>query len=122
MHGRNIIHRDLKLSNIMINPTNFDVKILDFGLSRDFTCQNINLQSIVGTPLFVAPEMLTENLYSEKCDLWSSGVLMYYLLSGDFAFNATNITNLYSEICKGVYSFTKTIWNDISLNAKNLIK
>ncbi|EAR85533.1 kinase domain protein (macronuclear) [Tetrahymena thermophila SB210] len=122
MHNLGIIHRDIKLENIMINESNLDVKILDFGLSRDFSQSQASiLQSIVGTPLYVAPEVINEQPYDQKSDSWSMGVLMYYLISGSHPFEASNIKELFKNICSANFNFRSSAWSGISKSAKVLI-
>lgn len=61
------------------------MKIIDFGLSKDFTREC--LKTKVGTPLYYAPEILTsEGTYTEKCDIWSIGIILYNILTGDYPF------------------------------------
>lgn len=74
LHSIHICHRDLKLDNVMINPETLDVKLVDFGYSRKFELNQ--LSSNVGTPYYVAPEVIGSN-YSKECDIWSIGVLTY---------------------------------------------
>jgi calcium-dependent protein kinase len=97
-HSHGIIHRDLKASNFLfVSPdTNTDVKIIDFGLARAFSRTGDRpddhdgtmdesawvMKSKVGTPYYVAPEILTEEYYTSKCDVWSIGVVAYLVLSG----------------------------------------
>ena len=87
-HSLGIVHRDLKPENILFeNKSKFsEIKLIDFGLSRK--CLNDDdLKSIVGTPYYVAPEVL-EGIYNEKCDVWSIGIIAYSLLNGSPPFIA----------------------------------
>jgi serine/threonine protein kinase len=99
IHHHGIIHRDLKACNFLfVSPdTNTNVKIIDFGLARTFS-RTVDrpddhdgtmmdesawvMKSKVGTPYYVAPEILTEEYYTSKCDIWSIGVVAYLVLSG----------------------------------------
>lgn len=88
LHSKGIAHRDLKPENVMYGSDE-RVKIIDFGLSK-LTVQNNgglngNLKTLVGTPYYVAPEVL-EGDYSKECDCWSLGVIMYIILSGYLPF------------------------------------
>lgn len=97
-HSRNIVHRDLKGENILFQTKSLnktDIKIIDFGLARKKN--TINLHSIVGTPLYVAPEVL-EGTYDKKCDIWAIGILMFLMLFGKYPFQDDNRTALFNKI------------------------
>ena len=101
-HGKGIVHRDLKMENVIFVDTkgNLDIKIIDFGLSQydtfkllslvnlisEETAKTVNMNDIVGTPHYIAPEVL-KGKYNQKCDIWSAGVILYSMLSGHFPFN-----------------------------------
>lgn len=78
----NIAHRDLKDQNILITYEG-NVKIIDFGLSKNFN--KFQMATITGTPLFMAPEVLSQK-YTNKCDLWSLGILVFLMFSEQFPF------------------------------------
>jgi len=81
LHGKKIAHRNIHPDNIVFESNDaLNVKLLDFGNSRKMG-ENEGMQGVYGTAYYVAPECLTQ-VYDEKCDLWSVGVLMYMLLSG----------------------------------------
>lgn len=84
LHARGIIHRDLKPANILITG-NLLLKIADFGFARKSNTIDL-YTSLVGTPLYMAPEVYKSN-YSSKCDIWSAGVIFYEMLTGtDFSY------------------------------------
>lgn len=88
-----IIHRDLKPENILIHNNNF--KIADFGLSRSVeNFQTQILSSIVGSPLYMAPQVIKEDHYTSKCDIWSLGVIYYEMLFGKTPWPATSVKEL----------------------------
>ena len=125
-HQKGIIHRDLKPENILIeseeeaNKEFFTVKIIDFGTSgklKNGEMFNLN----VGTPLYISPEVL-KNKYNEKCDMWSCGVIMYMMLSGNPPFKGDNDEEIYQAIKEGKYNFDDEKWDEISGEAKDLIK
>lgn len=82
-HKLGIVHRDLKPENILFDSKkeNSTIKIIDFGASAKLLKQGDKLNKRIGTPFYVAPEVLAAN-YNEKCDIWSLGVIMYILLCG----------------------------------------
>ena len=125
-HQNKIIHRDLKPENILIESEEeakkefFTIKLIDFG-----TCDKMKkgkkCDMIVGTTLYIAPEVL-ENYYDEKCDLWSCGVIMYMMLSGLPPFKGNNDDEITENIKNVNYDFYTQEWDEISNDAKDLIK
>jgi len=94
LHSHDVIHRDLKLENILVVSTFKDthgimcfVKITDFGLSKVVGSGLSIAQSTVGSPRYIAPEVLATGTHDFRADLWSLGVLLYVLLAGKFPFN-----------------------------------
>jgi len=91
MNQKGWIHRDIKAENVLISQVTEDeiyVKLCDFGFCTKKTDQNgvtLKLREVVGSPYYLAPEVLNQN-YGQKCDLWSLGVLMYFILSNSFPF------------------------------------
>ncbi len=96
LHKKVIAHRDLKPSNIMVD-TNGYIKLIDFGTAKiitDFT------QTIIGTPHYIAPEVLIGKGYSLTSDYWSIGICMYEIYYGSYPFgnSATDILEVYKDI------------------------
>lgn len=97
LHDKNICHRDLKPANIFIT---FDgaCAIGDFGLSK-FVEPDITLQSLAGTPLYMAPEMLTNNRnYGIEVDIWALGCILHELCSKITAFSGKNLMELIQNV------------------------
>jgi len=90
LYKKKIIHRDLKLQNILLGKNN-QIKIADFGFAK--YCDNLS-QTICGSPLYMAPEILNYKKYNSKADLWSFGILMYELLFDDIPYNPNNLNEL----------------------------
>ena len=89
MNEKNIIHRDLKLENILIkynNNENFDIKITDYGSSKKLKSLSRNCSTNIGTTVYMAPEILNGEKYNYKCDLWSLGIIIYKLYFGKSPF------------------------------------
>ena len=121
-HNNGICHRDLKPENLLYlnegEENDNPIKIIDFGLSQIFI--NRKLKTKVGTAYYVAPEILKGD-YTEKCDVWSAGVILYILLSGDPPFNGADDSVIYSKIATMKYTFPEKKWKNISNEAKDLI-
>jgi calcium-dependent protein kinase len=124
-HYEGICHRDLKPENLLLLNKKDDspIKVIDFGLSnifKDKSGKEIQMTSKVGTAYYVSPEVLSGN-YDEKCDIWSAGVILYILLCGDPPFNGPNDNEIYKKIKQKKFTFSNSIWKNISDQAKDLI-
>ncbi|KAL4492576.1 hypothetical protein ABPG72_007689 [Tetrahymena utriculariae] len=121
-HINNIVHRDLKPENILFDSkaTNSNLKVIDFGASTKFD-HNEKLTKRIGTPFYVAPEILTKKPYDEKCDVWSLGVIMYILLCGYPPFWGQTDQEIYEKVKKGKFEFYDEDWADRSSDSKDLI-
>ena len=125
-HKLKIIHRDLKPENILIykkNKNGFNtIKIIDFGTAIIFN-KKINDKSLTGSIYYIAPEVLSKNRnYTEKCDVWSCGIIMYILLTGIPPFNGETDEEIVTKIMNGRFNMEKYPWPIISSQAKDLIK
>jgi calcium/calmodulin-dependent protein kinase I len=115
LHSRNIVHRDLKLENWVLESGKdvwSPLKLIDFGLSTHFTAGH-RLSRVVGSSYYVAPEVLKKS-YTEACDLWSLGVIVYMLLSGAPPFYGKNDEAIKASIVQGEYTFPHELFRDVS--------
>ena len=125
-HFNKIIHRDLKPENILVENESekkieyFNIKVIDFGTS-DIIIKNNKFSKLIGTPLYMAPEIL-DNSYNEKCDLWSCGVILYILISGEAPFFGDHDQQMLKNVYKGKFTFESDVWKEVSEDAKDLIK
>lgn len=89
MHANNIVHRDLKIENIMISDSS-EIKIIDFGLSNLYDSRK-QLHTFCGSLYFAAPELLKANPYTgPEVDVWSFGVVLFVLVCGKVPFDDEN--------------------------------
>jgi len=106
-HAKGVVHRDLKLENILIDSITEDnkinIKVIDFGTAMFFSPDK-KIEGTLGTPYYVAPEVLM-GTYTEKCDLWSIGVILFVLLSGNVPFNGKNNEEILAAVKKGSFAF-----------------
>ncbi|KFD68571.1 hypothetical protein M514_00300 [Trichuris suis] len=129
LHSHGVIpHKDLKPSNVLyLDSSNApeSLRIIDFGFAKQLRAENGLLMTPCYTAQFVAPEVLKRQGYDRACDVWSLGVLMYAMLSGQTPF-ATNPTDSPSEILarvgEGRFALNEGIWQSISDVAKDLIR
>ena len=123
-NGMNIIHRDLKPENILIVKRQKNgyhpIKIIDFGTAKVFQKEKAE-HLLIGSAYYIAPEVLSRN-YTELCDLWSCGVIMYILLTGRPPFNGSSEEEIMKKIKEGNYDLKKYPWGIISEEAKDLLK
>ena len=117
MHHMNppIMHRDIKPENILIT-SNMQAKLTDFGWSNYIFPGN-KRNSVCGTPIYLAPEMITRIGHDEKVDIWSIGILLFELLTGDQAWAGDNIETVKQNICNLEISWPE----DMNVVAMDLI-
>jgi len=127
LHSNNIIHRDLKLENILISDIEkidnlelFDIKIIDFGTAKIYDKSHKKQKAIVGSSYYIAPEVLKRN-YDEKCDMWSCGVILYMLLVGHAPFDGETDEDIIKSIKVGVYKKNEERYIKGSEELKDLI-
>ncbi|KAI0564723.1 Serine/threonine protein kinase [Gracilaria domingensis] len=117
------VHRDIKPENILVDnhSKQWPIKLTDFGLSEKMQPDQL-LTDAIGTPLFVAPEILKGNGYDCACDMWSLGVVMYIVLCGYPPFPIyDNPQMLTAAIVNGNYSFPVGEWTHVSVDAKTVV-
>ena len=102
--------------------TNYEVKLIDFGCSKFLHRKGNNkLSGIVGTSIYCSPEVI-DDLYDERSDEWSCGVLMYILLCGEPPFQGETEDEIFANVKKGYIDYTKKKFNNVSENCIDLIK
>lgn len=108
-HAKNIVHRDLKPENILFDSkkSSSNLKIIDFGASTKFSDET-KLSKLIGTTYYIAPEILKKELYNEKVDIWSLGVILYIMLCGYPPFYGNKDQEIFAKICKGKFEFEST--------------
>ncbi|KAL3635330.1 hypothetical protein CASFOL_019877 [Castilleja foliolosa] len=117
-HEMGVVHRDIKPENILLSSSG-QMKLADFGLAVRIL-DGQRLTGIVGSPAYVAPEVLVGN-YSEKVDIWSAGVLLHALLVGFLPFQGDSLETVFEAIKKDKLDFVGGVWNSVSQPACDLL-
>jgi serine/threonine protein kinase len=103
IHSNNIIHRDIKLDNILIDLNN-TIKLCDFGVSKQIK-ENEVIYDQCGTPAYIAPEILrNEGFQGYAADVWSAGIVLYAMVQGRVPFFTKEVQDLYVMITKSPYT------------------
>jgi serine/threonine protein kinase len=118
LHDLDIVHRDIKAENILINR-NRQLKLIDFGFS--LRCKrNGTIDTFCGTPTYMAPEIVSKVDHSPiYTDMWSLGILFYVMLQGNYPFRAKSETDLFEKIKRGSFEY---IHGDTSKESRKLIE
>uniref|UniRef100_A0A2R9AAM3 Serine/threonine-protein kinase n=1 Tax=Pan paniscus TaxID=9597 RepID=A0A2R9AAM3_PANPA len=120
LHFKNIVHCDLKPENVLLASAEPfpQVKLCDFGFARIIGEKSFR-RSVVGTPAYLAPEVLRSKGYNRSLDMWSVGVIIYVSLSGTFPFNEDEDIN--DQIQNAAFMYPPNPWREISGEAIDLI-
>ena len=118
IHKKKIIHRDLKSGNIFLMKSGI-VKVGDFGIAKGLQSTWEKAKTFVGTPYFLSPEIINNQPYDNKSDIWALGVLLYELMTFQMPFNAVSLPLLSIKINRGVYKPPPSTY---SSDIRNLLK
>lgn len=123
LHAHDVVHLDLKPQNILLTSASplGDIKIVDFGLSRIMK-NSEELREIMGTPEYVAPEILSYDPISMATDMWSIGVLTYVMLTGVSPFLGDNKQETFLNISQMSLSYSEEEFDVVSESAIDFIK
>ncbi|EAR94679.2 Serine/Threonine kinase domain protein (macronuclear) [Tetrahymena thermophila SB210] len=110
-HKMSVVHRDIKLENILLDQSN-NIKIIDFGFSI-INGEDKKLKIFCGTPSYMAPEIVSKIEYiGQKADIWALGILLFVMLQGKFPFKGVNDNELFKKIKKGSFTYTHPVSSD----------
>jgi len=123
LHKHQIVHRDMKAENCLIDKAgpldDATLKVADFGLSCKIEPGKA-LVKIVGTPTHMAPEVIAKK-YTQICDVWSCGVILYVMLSGHLPFRGSTREEIQKNITQGAVEFKDKEWLDVSQAAVDFV-
>ena len=125
MHKKNIAHRDIKPENILLASRDSDkieLKITDFGFAKCYDPQEGGLTETLGSPLYMAPEIIKKLPYDCSVDIWALGVLVYIMLSGKPPFKGKSKDDVFVEITTKNINYSSDAWKKTSKEAKNFLR
>lgn len=123
LNTHNIVHRDIKIDNILVKKKliyekekndpfdiqQFEFKLGDLGLAKTIGSPDDWIKTQCGTPVCMAPEIVTGCLYNYKVDIWSLGTLLFNLITGTYPFKGRNIDELKDNLRKGAYKIPRDV-------------
>ncbi|XP_078427881.1 phosphoenolpyruvate carboxylase kinase 1-like [Wolffia australiana] len=119
-HRRGVCHRDVKPDNVLFDDWG-RLKLADFGSAAWFG-DGRPLRGVVGTPYYVAPEVLSGRDYGEKVDVWSAGVILYVLLAGIPPFRGESAVEIFEAVMRANLRFPTRVFLGVSAEAKDLLR
>ncbi|KAI0559889.1 Serine/threonine protein kinase [Gracilaria domingensis] len=127
LHSSNIVHRDIKPENVLVQSVHpLIIRITDFGFANfvdpSSSAPQTDLKSMVGTGCYMAPEVIDSRGHGKPVDIYSTGVVMFRLLSGRLPFRGMTLKECYKQAMKEEADFHTREWGGISPEAKELCK
>ncbi|KAL5207377.1 hypothetical protein ABZP36_031812 [Zizania latifolia] len=119
-HRRGVAHRDVKPDNVLFDARGV-LKLGDFG-SAEWFADGRPMTGLVGTPYYVAPEVVAGREYNEKVDVWSAGVVLYMMLSGTVPFHGATAAEIFEGVLRGNLRFPPRAFASVSPEAKDLMR
>ncbi|XP_022146428.1 phosphoenolpyruvate carboxylase kinase 1-like [Momordica charantia] len=120
-HRLGVAHRDIKPDNILFDEWD-SVKLADFGSAEMFRQGEESMNGVVGTPYYVAPEVLAGKDYGEKVDVWSAGVVLYVMLAGFPPFHGESVAEIFHAVLRANLRFPSRVFHSVSPAAKDLLR
>uniref|UniRef100_J3LI62 Protein kinase domain-containing protein n=1 Tax=Oryza brachyantha TaxID=4533 RepID=J3LI62_ORYBR len=119
-HRRGVAHRDVKPDNLLFDGSGV-LKLGDFG-SAEWFGDGRPMTGLVGTPYYVAPEVVAGREYNEKVDVWSAGVVLYMMLSGTVPFYGATAAEIFESVLRSNLRFPPRAFASVSPEAKDLMR
>ena len=125
MHKKSIAHRDIKPENILMESkdvNNLNIKITDFGFAKFYDPKEGGLTETLGSPLYMAPEIIKKLSYDCSVDIWALGILCYIMLSGRPPFRGKTKEEIFIEITSKNISFSGEVWKRTSKESRDFVR
>ncbi|GAB4850893.1 Phosphoenolpyruvate carboxylase kinase 4 [Ancistrocladus abbreviatus] len=124
-----VAHRDIKPENILVDHQSggggdgngCGVYLCDFGSAELFK-EGEWMDGVVGTPYYVAPEVLEGRKYNEKVDIWSAGVVLYVMMAGFPPFHGDTVEEIFEKVVRGNVRFPTVGFRDVAPEVKDLLR
>ncbi len=120
-HRQNVVHRDIKPANIMYEPASDTVKVTDFGIARITDASRTRTGLVLGTPSFMSAEQIAGKKVDGRSDLYSLGVTLYQMLTGELPFSGDSMAELMYKIANEEAPDVRTLRPDISERLANIV-
>ncbi len=120
-HTQNVVHRDIKPANILYHRQTDALKITDFGIARLTDSNRTRTGIILGTPSYMSPEQLSASKVTGQSDIYSLGVTMYHLLTGNPPFQADSIPKLMAKIASTPHRPIRDVRDDVPVCADDIL-
>ena len=121
-HQQNVVHRDIKPANIMFNGATDELKITDFGIARLTDTSRTKTGIVLGTPSFMSPEQLEGRRLDGRSDLFSLGVSLYQLLTGELPFRAESMNRLMQKIATEAHTPARALRPELPDSVESVIE
>mmetsp|Transcript_62840 Transcript_62840/g.162428 ORF Transcript_62840/g.162428 Transcript_62840/m.162428 type:complete len:395 (+) Transcript_62840:164-1348(+) len=130
LHAKSIAHRDIKLENLLLKDKGVElykntVKLIDFGFAVRFAPGKADMKTMAGSAYYVAPEIIRRKRnegYTEKCDVWSAGVVVYMLLTGGPPFDGSSEAAIMESVRRSNAKYVGREWSKVSEQTTSLVK
>jgi serine/threonine-protein kinase len=120
-HKQQVVHRDIKPANLMYDPSTDVLKITDFGIARLTGAGSTRTGIVLGTPSFMSPEQLEGRAITGQSDLFSLGVSLFQLLTGQLPFTADSMTRLMQQIAEAPHPPLRAFRPDLPACVESII-
>ncbi|KAF8039290.1 hypothetical protein BT93_B1732 [Corymbia citriodora subsp. variegata] len=121
-HRLRVVHRDVKPDNVLLDDRG-SLKLADFGSAIWLGGEGrATAEGVVGTPYYVAPEVLLGREYNEKVDVWSVGVILYIMVSGVPPFYGDSVEEIFEKVVRGNLRFPTKHFRGVSADVKDLLR